>query len=141
MNDDKITDIIISFLENNYKYAYSFEYENNSYDDIINYWNEYYISQMNKDLLYFLNIKSNKLSTKILEELNIIFSAHYNSSDNHMVIFYISHLDYLIIKLKYEDMEETIMPYWTIKIASTKINDYMKLLKIKKNELAILVYN
>lgn len=141
MNDDKITDIIISFIENGYKYAYSFEYENNNYNDIINYWNEYYISQMNKNLLEFLEIKTHKLNTKILEELNIIFSAHYNSSDNHMVIFYISHLDYLIIKLKYEDIEESIMPYWTIKISSTKINDYMKLLKIKKNELAILVYN
>lgn len=141
MNDDKITDIIISFIENDYKYAYSFEYENNNYDDIISYWNEYYISQNNKNLLEFLDRKANKLNEKILEELNIIFSAHYNSSDNHMVIFYISHLDFLIIKLKYEDVEESIMPFWTIKIASAKINNCMKLFNIKKNELAILVYN
>ena len=58
-----------------------------------------------------------------------------------MVIFYISHLDFLIIKLKYEDVEESIMPFWTIKIASAKINNCMKLFNIKKNELAILVYN
>jgi len=141
MNNDKIADIVIKFIENDYKYAYSFEYDDNNYDNIVNYWNEYYISQMNKDLLNFFDIKTNVLSPKILDELNIIFSAHYNSSDNHMVIFYISHLDYLIIKLKYEDAEESIMPFWTIKISSAKINNYMKLLNIKKNELAILVYN
>ena len=99
MNNDKIADIVIKFIENDYKYAYSFEYDDNNYDNIVNYWNEYYISQMNKDLLNFFDIKTNVLSPKILDELNIIFSAHYNSSDNHMVIFYISHLDYLIIKL------------------------------------------
>ena len=141
MNNDKIADIVIKFIENDYKYAYSFEYDDNNYDNIVNYWNEYYISQMNKDLLNFFDIKTNVLSSKILDELNIIFSAHYNSSDNHMVIFYISHLDYLIIKLKYEDAEESIMPFWTIKISSAKISNYMKLLNIKKNELAILVYN
>ena len=58
-----------------------------------------------------------------------------------LVIFYISHLDHLLIKLKYDDIDESIMPYWTIRIASDKIYNYMKLLNIKKNELAILVYN
>lgn len=142
MDNDKITKRIYNFIENDYKYAYSFEYEKNNYDDIINYWNEYYISQMNKNLLKFIDLENNnKLDNDILEELNTIFSAHFNSSNDHMVIFYITHLDYLVIKLKYEDIDESIMPYWTIKIESTKINGYMKELKIKKNELAVLVYN
>ena len=82
------------------------------------------------------------IDKKITDELDIIFRAHYNSSGNHMILFYLSYSDEVLIKLKTNILSDKFqIPYWTIKISSNNIEKLMKENKIKKNQLSILVYN
>ena len=141
MENDKINDIILEFINNDYKFGYSFDY-NFKYDHIINFWNFWYLREENEDLIEILDTLDLKLDKKIIEELEIIFRAHYNSTGSHMILFYITHSDEVLIKLKTDILVDKFrVPYWTIKISSQNIEKLMKQNKIKKNQLSILVYN
>lgn len=141
MENDKINDIILEFINSDYKFGYSLDYKF-KYDHIINYWNFWFLKQENDDLTKILDTLEMPLGKNISQELEIIFRAHYNSTGSHMILFYISHSDEVLIKLKTDLMGDKFkIPYWTIKISSQNIEKLMKENKIKKNQLSILVYN
>lgn len=143
--NNEIFSIVENFIKNDYKFGYSFEFIN-TYEDIINYWNIWYINNKedddsNKELLCNKNIESN-LDSAIKDELEIIFNTHFNSSDNHMILFYISYSENILIKIKSIKTENKYeCPYWTLKISNKKLLDTMKEHNIIKNQISVLIYN
>lgn len=141
MENEKISEIILEFISNDYKFGYSFDFEF-TYDHIINYWNYWYLREESDEIKKILGSLKFPLDEKIINELDIIFRAHFNSSGDHMILFYLSHSDEVLIKLKTNAIKDKYkVPYWTVKISSKNIELLMKENKIKKNELSILVYN
>jgi hypothetical protein len=145
MNENKeIYNIVENFIKNDYKFGYSFDFKN-TYEDIINYWNKWYINNQEDMIIKLLNANIDldvNLNSKIQDELNIIFGAHFNSSDNHMILFYIAHSNNVLIKIKAINMRGKFnVPYWTLKLSNNKILEVMKVHNIKKNQISVLVYN
>lgn len=141
MEKDKINEVILKLIKTDYKFGYSFDY-NYKYEHIINYWNFWFLKEENNDMVEILDNLNFSLDNKTNKELEIIFRAHYNSSGNHMILFYLSHSEDILIKLKTDLLEDKLeIPYWTIKISSQNIEKLMKENKIKNNQLSILIYN
>ena len=139
MDSEKINDIIVDFIEKDYKFGYSFNY-NDDYEKIMNYWNYWFLNEQNINSKIFQHLKC-EINDDIKSELDTIFRAHYYSSDDHLVLFYKSHSKEIFIKLKTYKVDNFGGPYWTIKISSEKLKKHMKDLNIKQNELSVLVYN
>lgn len=144
MNNEKIYEIYANFILKNYKFAYSIEFDGN-YENIVNYWNKWFIENeyegLTKKLLSSI-VKYENINKSYIEELNTIFRAHYNSSDNHMIIFYISHSKKILVKIKAPNIKnENNIPFWTITISNENILKQMQMKNIVKGQLSVLVYN
>lgn len=144
MNNEKIFEIFENFILNDYKFGYSIDFEN-SYDELINYWNYWFINNeydgITKVLLTNL-LNDFNLNPKYKDELDVIFRAHYNSSGNHMILFYKTYSKKILVKIKAPNVKNSNnIPFWTMLIESDKIKQLMKANNIKKDQMSVLVYN
>ena len=144
MNNSKIYEILENFIQKDYKFSNSIEFKSD-YDSIINYWNKWFIENeyngITKMLLFNL-LEDVYLEDSYIEELNTIFRAHYNSSGNHMILFYISNSKKILFKIKAPNVKnENNIPFWTIQITDKEVIKQMELKNIKKDKLLVLVYN
>ena len=75
MDENKeIYSVVTKFINNNYRFGYSFKF-NNSYEDIIRYWSNWFICQENKEN-YGLNLPNSitsKLDLNVTDELDLIY--------------------------------------------------------------------
>ena len=144
MDENKeIYSVVTKFINNNYRFGYSFKF-NNSYEDIIRYWSNWFICQENKEN-YGLNLPNSitsKLDLNVTDELEVIFKTHYNSCDNHMILFYKPTSNEILIKLKVNNTNSKYsIPYWTLKISNKEILEAIKENNIENDNLCVLVYN
>ena len=145
MDENKeIYNIVINFLNNNYRFGYSFEFKN-SYEDIINYWSNWFSCKKNKisnKIIVPRTITNINLDKEVTHELDIIFETHYNSSDNHMILFYIANSNNLLVKVKVNNIKsEFSIPYWSLRISNEIILEAIKKINVKSNNLCVLIYN
>ena len=130
---------IVDKINNGPKYKYSFLYRN-FYSDLILYWSFWYINSLPKDHeLYSHNCllsdspeedfeNESKLEESEKQELIPIFRAHKNSSDLHIVIFYMYNLNCMLVKIK----DETILKDYETPFLNILIDDTELVKKIKK---------
>ena len=82
------------------------------------------------------------MDKEVTHELDIIFETHYNSSDNHMILFYIANSNNLLVKVKVNNIKsEFSIPYWTLRISNEIILEAIKKINVKSNNLCVLIYN
>tara|TARA_B110000971_G_C19969364_1_gene481793 strand:+ start:41 stop:478 length:438 start_codon:yes stop_codon:yes gene_type:complete len=115
-----------------------------SYTDISNYWNYWLVSNTESfNLLkaYFENKTIFNKNEK--EELDTIFSAHFNSSDEHLILFYKNAEDDIFLKLKSEKVVNTLnIPYWSILLKDKEIKKVFKkyFKSKKKNIMNVMIF-